>query len=221
MKPQANPRPLVLFGLETRYAFEVLELLQSAGLGVVGCVASDHDNEIAGDFPNFMPKTALEGRALSFAVACLTPGRRKLRVEEAMALGQVMIAPAYHRTAVVSPSAVLGSGALVGANSVIGANVTAGLQLSVNRAASVGHDCQFGDYCTVGPSATLCGGCVLDDGVFLGAGALICPKVHIGRNAVIGAGAVVTQDVKEGTVSVGNPARVIQSGVAGYRGIGV
>ena len=100
-------------------------------------------------------------------------------------------------------------------------NVRAGVQLMVNRAASVGHDGLFGDYCTIGPGATLTGGVVLEDGAYIGAGAVLCPKVRIGRNAVVGAGAVVTRDVEPHTVVVGNPARVMRRGIAGYRDIGV
>lgn len=51
---------------------------------------------------------------------------------------------------------------------------------------------------------------VIEDDVWLGAGVIVCPGVRIGRGAVIGAGAVVTRDVPAGTVSAGNPCRVIR-----------
>ncbi len=53
----------------------------------------------------------------------------------------------------------------------------------------------------------------------MGAGAVLAPHVRVGRNAVIGAGAVATRDVEAGTVVVGNPARVVRTGVAGYRDV--
>ena len=46
-------------------------------------------------------------------------------------------------------------------------------------------------------------------GAKIGANATILPRVVIGRNALVGAGAVVVQDIPEGKVVVGNPARII------------
>ncbi|HUF88041.1 MAG TPA: acetyltransferase [Thermohalobaculum sp.] len=212
---------VVLLGLESRYAHDVIDILSSAGIGLAACIRSDHDSEVASAFPCLAPKDGLRGAALAFVVPLLTPGRRRLRVIEAVAIGLAMPPPIAHATAVVAPGAALGDGAVLGAGAVIAANVRAGQQLMLNRAASVGHDCRLGDYVTIGPGATLCGGCVLEDGVYLGAGAVLCPHVVIGRNAVVGAGAVVTRDVEAGTVVAGNPARVLRRGVTGYREIGV
>lgn len=47
-------------------------------------------------------------------------------------------------------------------------------------------------------------------GAKIGANATILPGVIIGENALVGAGAVVVQDVPDGAVVVGNPARVIR-----------
>ena len=49
---------------------------------------------------------------------------------------------------------------------------------------------------------------IVEDDVSIGAGAVILPGVRIGKGAMIGAGAVITKDVPEGSVVVGNPARV-------------
>ena len=44
--------------------------------------------------------------------------------------------------------------------------------------------------------------------VFVGAGSIILPGVSIGDNVVIAAGSVVTNDVPDGSVAMGVPARV-------------
>jgi acetyltransferase-like isoleucine patch superfamily enzyme len=46
-------------------------------------------------------------------------------------------------------------------------------------------------------------------GASVGANAVILPGIKIGPNSIVGAGAVVTKDVPEGSVVVGNPARVM------------
>lgn len=43
----------------------------------------------------------------------------------------------------------------------------------------------------------------------IGANATLLPGVVVGEDALVGAGSVVVQDVPEGTIVVGNPARVI------------
>jgi maltose O-acetyltransferase len=53
----------------------------------------------------------------------------------------------------------------------------------------------------------------IGDRTYVGAGAIILPGVAIGRDCIIGAGAIVTHDVPDGSVAVGNPARVVASTV--------
>lgn len=49
--------------------------------------------------------------------------------------------------------------------------------------------------------------------VFVGGGAIIMPGVRIGNHVIIGSGSVVTKDVPDHSVVVGNPAKVIRTGV--------
>lgn len=49
------------------------------------------------------------------------------------------------------------------------------------------------------------------DGAWIGAGAVILEGVTIGRGAVVAAGALVRQDVPDGMVAAGMPARLLRS----------
>ena len=49
--------------------------------------------------------------------------------------------------------------------------------------------------------------------VFLGGGSIIMPGVKVGNHVVVGSGSVVTKDIPDHSVVVGNPARVIRTGV--------
>jgi acetyltransferase-like isoleucine patch superfamily enzyme len=53
----------------------------------------------------------------------------------------------------------------------------------------------------------------------IGANATLLPGVVIGTDALVGAGSVVVEDVPDGAIVAGNPARVIGSvtDVAAYR----
>lgn len=52
---------------------------------------------------------------------------------------------------------------------------------------------------------------------FIGAHAIIMPGVRIGDQCIIGSGSVVTKDVPAQSVVVGNPAKVVRSGIRTIR----
>lgn len=49
----------------------------------------------------------------------------------------------------------------------------------------------------------------IGDDVWIGAGAMILPGVHIGSRCVIGAGSVVKDNVPDGTIVAGTPAKPV------------
>lgn len=51
---------------------------------------------------------------------------------------------------------------------------------------------------------------IIGDNVFIGANCLILKGVNIGCNAVIGAGSVITQNIGEGEIWAGNPAKFVK-----------
>lgn len=53
----------------------------------------------------------------------------------------------------------------------------------------------------------------IGDNCFIGFGTIILPNVHIGDECIIGAGSVVTKDIPSNCIAVGNPAKVIKSGI--------
>jgi acetyltransferase-like isoleucine patch superfamily enzyme len=54
-------------------------------------------------------------------------------------------------------------------------------------------------------------GPVIKKGAKVGANATVLPGVVIGENALVGAGSVVVDDVPNGAVVVGNPARIVNT----------
>jgi len=79
----------------------------------------------------------------------------------------------------------------------------------------VAHDCRIGDFVTFAPQVCCNGRVQIDDFAYIGTGALLKQGDHerplrIGRGAVVGMGAVVLEDVPDGAVVVGNPAKLIR-----------
>ena len=116
---------------------------------------------------------------------------------------------AIHQTAFVAKNAILGEGVQILANSNVCARVKVGKYSIINTAASIDHECIIGNNVHIGPGAKLAGSVIVEDNVFIGINATVLPRIRLGKNAVVGAGAVVIRDVSEGSVVVGNPARII------------
>jgi acyl-[acyl carrier protein]--UDP-N-acetylglucosamine O-acyltransferase len=53
---------------------------------------------------------------------------------------------------------------------------------------------------------------------FIGARSIIMPGIRVGDGSIVGTGAVVTRDVPPGSIVVGNPAKIVRSGIQTTRG---
>lgn len=89
----------------------------------------------------------------------------------------------------------------------------------------------IGDDCFIGPNVSIYTAChstnpaerntrrewarpvTIGDNCWIGGGVTILPGVTIGDGCTIGAGSVVVDDIPAGSLAVGNPARVIKSGL--------
>jgi acetyltransferase-like isoleucine patch superfamily enzyme len=80
-----------------------------------------------------------------------------------------------------------------------------------------GHEFEQGDAPVI-RQARSSKGIVLGENVWLGAGVKVLDGVRIGRDVVVGAGAVVTEDLADGSIAAGVPARVIRRRSEGVRG---
>ncbi|MFZ4516000.1 MAG: acetyltransferase [Acidimicrobiia bacterium] len=213
-------RDWVLFGVRTPFTGEVIETLQRSGAGIGQLV----DN--LADGPQPIPWGAsitpdqldLAGHDAPCIVPITTPGFRAIAVTAARAAGCSHFPALVDPTAVVASSATVGEGSYINALVVVGASAVLEPFVQLNRNASIAHDVHLGAYCTVGPGAVIGGSVTIGAGAFIGIGATILPEVHIGANAIVGGGAVVTRDVPEFATVVGNPARVVRTGTAGYQG---
>lgn len=116
-----------------------------------------------------------------------------------------------HPSAIISSFATLGQGNVLLHRVVVQAETRIGDHVIVNTGAQVDHDCTIGDFVHLAPGAILSGNVEVGVGAFIGTGAIIIPGKKIGAWSVIGAGAVVINDIPDGVVAVGNPARVLRT----------
>ena len=124
----------------------------------------------------------------------------------------------------IEPGALIRENVTIGKNAVImmGAVINIGAVIGdgtmIDMGAVLGGRATVGRNCHVGAGAVLAGviepasavPVVVEDDVLIGANAVVIEGVRVGRGAVVAAGAVVIEDVPEGMVVAGCPARVVK-----------
>jgi sugar O-acyltransferase (sialic acid O-acetyltransferase NeuD family) len=211
----------VLYGVGTPYVYDVWESLLRLGWEPVALIANAPEAPRPDDLGKVVDELDELWSALPILFPLLTPGYRKRLHEQLAERGYRERVPLIDPTAIVASSAEILPGAMLNAGALLAAKVRVGEQVVVNRSASIGHHTQLDEYATIGPGCVLCGSCRIEQGAFLGGGAVVAPERTVGANSIVGAGAVVVRDVPAHSVVVGNPARVIRSGIAGYNDVGV
>ena len=114
--------------------------------------------------------------------------------------------------AVIKERAVIMMGAVINLGAVVGE------ETMIDMGAILGARATVGKKCHIGAGAVLAGvleppsrqPVIVEDDVLIGANAVVLEGVRIGKGAVVAAGAVVTEDVPEGSVAAGSPARIVK-----------
>ncbi|MFZ5986943.1 MAG: serine O-acetyltransferase [Bacillota bacterium] len=87
-----------------------------------------------------------------------------------------------------------------------------GVGVVIHKRAVIGDDCVLGQGITIGGRSRIPEVPVIGNRVYIASGARVLGNVRIGDNAIIGANSVVINDVPEGCVAAGVPARIIKTG---------
>ena len=86
-------------------------------------------------------------------------------------------------------------------------NTEIGDGTKIGHLCSVGHNAVIGKHCLIITHSTIGGSCRIGDYSQVSLGACVRNGVSVGNNCVVGMGAVVTEDVGDGKVVFGVPAR--------------
>lgn len=109
----------------------------------------------------------------------------------------------------------------VGSHVEIGAYCTIGDRTRIGKGTFIPSRAVIGNDVFIGPNVTFCDDKyprannanykaeppIIEDGASVGAGAVILPGIRLGARCLVGAGAIVTDNVEDGEVVYGNPAR--------------
>jgi acetyltransferase-like isoleucine patch superfamily enzyme len=214
---------VVLYGVGSPLVIDAEEACARAGIAIAAGVRNVEGPAHVTAAVRVIERAALTEHELAcpFMVALFTPAHRRTAVDDALQAGFRRGAVVVDPTTAVARSATLAAGVFVNAGSVIAGLCRLDEWVLVNRGATVGHHAHLSTYASIGPGVTLCGHTSVGRGAVVAAGSVVLPQVSIGANAVVSAGSVVREDVPANTLVAGNPARVIRTGIAGYKDLAV
>ena len=107
----------------------------------------------------------------------------------------------------IGPFVEIQSGSIIGIESRISSHTFICSGVTIGKNCFIGHGVMFiNDNYSEGIGEWILKTTSIGDNVRIGSNATIMPVI-IGNNVIIGAGSVVTNDVKEGGIVFGNPAR--------------
>lgn len=117
----------------------------------------------------------------------------------------------------------IGKGAVIMMGAILNIGAVVGEGTMIDMGAVLGGRATVGKHCHIGAGAVLAGvvepasavPVIVEDNVLVGANAVVIEGVHIGKDAVVAAGSVVIEDVPDGAVVAGVPARIIKQKDAG------
>mgnify|MGYP001419222897 CR=1 FL=1 len=144
-------------------------------------------------------------------VAIGDPELRAAKISQLLEKGARLVT-VIHPDSIVSERCAIGPGSFVAAGAIVNIEAKVGAGCIINTAASVDHDSALGDFVNIGPGCRICGGVTVGSNAQVGSGAVIIPGVTIGEGCIVGAGAVVIRDLRERTMAIGVPARVVDRG---------
>ena len=152
----------------------------------------------------------LRSAGVSVALAAIGDCTARLRAATILLHNGFELATLIHPRATVAADVKVLGGTVIAAGAVVNPGTTIGQCVIVNTCASVDHDCRLADSAHVSPGAHLGGNVEIGQGTWIGIGAVICDGIKIGAGTIVGAGAVVVNDLPDGIVAMGVPARVIR-----------
>jgi acetyltransferase EpsM len=153
--------------------------------------------------------SALRTEGVKCFFVALGDNRERKRVYQDAVIAEFEMISIVHPSVQVGGRVVIGDGCLLVAGAVVNVDARIDQNVIVNTGATIDHDCHIGAHSHISPGVHLAGNVVVGELSHIGIGAVVLPSMSIGNNCVVGAGAVVRENVPDGMVVAGNPARLI------------
>ena len=143
---------------------------------------------------------------LKFVIGIGDPLKRFNLAQNIKIAGGTLIS-VIHRSAQISKSVQIGEGSIIAPLCVLSPFSKLGVNCVLNTKSTIGHDSKIGNHVVISPHSVINGGVVCGDVTLVSAGCVIDPETQIGRYCKLSSGAVLKQNIPDGSLVVGNPAK--------------
>lgn len=163
-----------------------------------------------GNVPIAGDSNALASHVSDFDGVIVAIGDNQVRVRKTRYLTEngAALVSIIHPAASVSRKSTVGAGTVICAGAVVNVGARLGVGCIVNSNATVEHDCTLDDGVHVSPGANLGGNVTVGRYSWIGIGASVKNGLCIGRDVIVGGGSMVIDDVSDGSLVIGVPARL-------------
>jgi len=151
----------------------------------------------------------------SFEVS-ITNGEPVIRrsIYNKLKANNIKLATLVDKTSIISETAKVGEGVIVTPYCSVSSSAVVGNNVAINTKAIVGHDVRLGEHCVISSLVNLGGACSVGENSYIGMGAQIKEGgIIIGKDAIVGMGSVVYNDIPDGVIALGNPARPMRQNI--------
>lgn len=179
----------------------VAEVMRSNGTRILGYL-DDVDPQAR------RPEDVIRERPGQHVVVALgSPVTRALVTTRLIGMGFALAHPIVDPSAFVAPSAWISAGTVILAGAVVHTGARIHDSVLINIQAIVHHDAKVEDFVTISPQAMVCGRCVVERGSLLAIRACLMFPHAMGPNSILAADSVAHENIGEGELWVGSPAK--------------
>jgi sugar O-acyltransferase (sialic acid O-acetyltransferase NeuD family) len=203
-----NPLRVVVFGAGG-HGRVVADIVRACGWKLEGFLDDDAaKGAIVSGSPVFVADEWLGSGADCRVALGIGDNRARDAVAKRIRKTGATLVSAIHPSVVISASAQIGEGVVIMPGAVLNSGCRVGEGAIINSGAVVEHDVQIGRFAHVSSNSTAGGGAQIGNYSLIGLAATVLPGRRVGSDCVVGAGAVVADEVQDGQVAYGVPARV-------------
>ena len=204
---------IVIFGADSVFSAEAMETVRRLDMTIVAAVLTGEPEWDLAGLEDVLEEADLDEALLTCPVVVpwVTPALRRERVAKARAVGFTSFATLVDPASSIASTAAVASGCYINAQAAVGSHAKLEESVLLNRNSSVGHHTVLESFASIGPGANVAARCRVGSGAFIATGAAVAPGVRVGANSVVGLGSAVIEEVPEGTLVAGTPARHIRS----------